>query len=70
MWREISSPLSFVIFQHMVPMPSMLRPLPMPFRTVFEVGCTSMKSDLLFEMQLDAPVSIQIGIPPGKKFII
>jgi hypothetical protein len=29
-----------------------------------------MKSDLLLEMQLDAPVSIQMAIPPGEKFII
>ena len=54
----------------MVPVPSMLRPLPIPFSTVLQVGCNSRKSDLLLEIQLDAPVSIQIGIPPGEKFII
>jgi hypothetical protein len=42
----------------------------MPLSTVLEVGCILMKSDLLLEIQLDAPVSMQMGSPPGEKFII
>jgi hypothetical protein len=42
----------------------------MPFRTVLDLGLISIKSDLLFKMQLEAPVSMHIGFPPGEKFII
>jgi hypothetical protein len=37
---------------------------------VLDVGESSMKSDLLLEMQLEAPVSTQMGRPPGEKFMI
>jgi len=39
----------------------------MPFRTVLDLGLISIKSDLLFKMQLEAPVSMHIGFPPTAK---
>jgi hypothetical protein len=45
------------------------KPLDMPLRTESLTGVNCMKSSLRFEMQLVAPVSRQMGRPPGVKFI-
>ena len=58
-----------MIFQHIDPDPSIRSPFDIPFRTVSLDGDKFMKSLLSFEMQQDAPVSMQIGFPPGLKFI-
>jgi hypothetical protein len=67
--RDTSLPKSFVIFQQRVPLLSIFNPLEMPLRKVSVDGVSSMKSVLSFEMQLEVPVSMQIGFPPGVKFI-
>jgi hypothetical protein len=41
----------------------------MPFRTVLSEASKWMKSALSFDMQLEAPESIQTALPPGLKFI-
>ena len=68
-WSSMSSLLSVVISRRRVPRPSICKPLPMPFRTVSEEGVRSMKSDCRLEIQLEAPVSMHRGQPPGVKFI-
>jgi hypothetical protein len=65
-----SSPKSVVMVHLIVPVPAMLSPLLMPFRTLFVVGSSERKSDLMLEIQLEAPVSMHIGQPPGEKFMI
>jgi hypothetical protein len=54
----------------MVPEPSMFKPLEMPCNTVFSDGTKIMKSALSFDIQLEAPVSMHIGLPPGVKVIM
>ena len=70
MWSVTISPELLMMFQHMVPEPSMFKPLEMPCSTVFLDGTKFMKSTLSFDIQLEAPVSMHIGLPPGVKFIM
>jgi hypothetical protein len=42
----------------------------MPFKTVLDIGESSIKSNLLLEMQLKATMSTQMGRPPREKFMI
>ncbi len=65
----MSSPKSLVIGKWRVPLPSMFKPLVIPYKMVFDVGLKSVKLDLLLDMEQVAPESMQIGFPPGLKFI-
>jgi hypothetical protein len=58
----ISSPSSLRKAHLIVPVPAMVSPLLMPFRTVDDEGAKVMKSSLLLLIQQLAPVSIQTGL--------
>jgi hypothetical protein len=52
----------------MVPVPAMSKLLAMQDKVVEVVGFRSKKSSFLLLIQQEAPVSMQIGLPPGEKF--
>jgi hypothetical protein len=68
MCRTTSLPASFIMVQQMVPLPAISKLLAMPDRTDEGVGVRSKKSSLLLLIQQEAPVSMQMGQPPGVKF--
>jgi hypothetical protein len=47
MCSDTSSPEAVVIFQHIVPVPSMLRPLLIPFRTLLLIGSMEIISTIV-----------------------
>lgn len=56
----VTSTLSLLRMVHfMVPVPAMVSPLLMPFKTVEDDGANVMKSALLLLIQQLAPVSVQ-----------
>jgi hypothetical protein len=57
----ISSPSSLTMVHLMVPVPSIFKPLPIPFKTEEDDGAKVRKSALLLLMQQLAPVSMHMA---------